>query len=399
MREDVWSHFGNWWAVAAWAILYAALLCFVPFYRKAQRKPAGVFLAFVVAYAIEMFGISLTLYFALWAFGRSLPEGFLWGHTLVPYIGFAGTYACAALTALGAFLVIAGWRRIHRDYWSAEGGNGRLVSEGLYSKIRHPQYTGFLVVSFGVLLEWATLPLVLLWPLLVLLYRRLAKREEAEMETRFGKEWDEYKARTGMFLPRLRKPVALGSGAAKAAALALAIAGSVFMAPKAFAGDLSWKSYAELGAGVSFAGGRANPLLSLDSGIMLGPIELGCYTVAVPTELGSPDLVQEGFARWGGSIGASFDVGLPVAPFIRAGLGSVGLGRVPEGGKGALGDFKESFNCSLTAGVGLPFGGRWAARAWVSWSWAPGADDYDGRSLSGGAAGLSVRVAWETLLR
>src|SRR5512145_2265222 len=91
MREDVWSHFGNWWAVAAWAILYAALLCFVPFYRKAQRKPAGAFLAFVVAYAIEMFGIPLTIYFALWAFGRSLPEGFLWGHTLVPYIGYAGT--------------------------------------------------------------------------------------------------------------------------------------------------------------------------------------------------------------------------------------------------------------------------------------------------------------------
>jgi methanethiol S-methyltransferase len=396
MKEDVWSHFGTWWAVAAWAILYAALLCFVPFYKKAQRKPAGVFLAFVVAYAVEMFGIPLTLYFILWAFGASLPEGFLWGHTLVPYVGFAGTYACVALTAAGAILVIAGWRRIHRDYWSAEEGEGRLVAEGIYSRIRHPQYTGFLVVSFGVLLEWATIPLVLLWPVLVLMYRKLAKREEAEMAERFGPEWEAYKARTGMFLPRFRRPADLGAGAAKAAAVALAFLAAT---SGASAQELAWKSYGESGLGLSLAGGAAHPALSFASGVFLGPVELGTYVEAVPTEFGSPDLVREGFARWGGSVGASFDVGLRILPFARASMGSVGLGRVPEGGSGALGDFKQSFDCALAVGLGLPFGGRWSARAWASWSWAPGAEGYDGGSLSGAAVGLSLRISWETVLR
>jgi methanethiol S-methyltransferase len=397
MKEDIWSHFGTWWAVAAWAILYAALLCFVPFYRKAQRKPAGVFLAFVVAYAVEMFGIPLTLYFVLWAFGASLPEGFLWGHTLVPYVGYAGTYACAALTILGAFLVIEGWRRIHREYWSAGENGGRLVVEGLYSRIRHPQYLGFLVVSFGVLLEWATLPLVILWPILAVLYRSLAKKEEAEMAARFGAEWEAYKARTGMFLPRLRKPAVPHADSSKAAILAAAaLALSI---PGASAEGMAWRSYGEAGLGVAVSGASVHPMMSLASGVFLGPVELGTYLDAVPTEFGTPDLIREGFARWGGTIGAAFDVGLPMRPFARIGLGSAGLGRVPEGGAGDMGDFEKSFDCSLALGIGLPLGGRWTARLGASWSFDPGAEDYDGRALSGPSLGLSIRATWETALR
>jgi methanethiol S-methyltransferase len=397
MNEDVWSHFGTWWAVAAWAILYAALLCFVPFYRKSQRKPAGAFLAFVAAYAVEMFGIPLTLYFVLWAFGASLPEGFLWGHTLVPYVGYAGTYACAALTILGAFLVIEGWRRIHREYWSAEENGGRLVVEGLYSRMRHPQYLGFLVVSFGVLLEWATLPLVILWPILAGMYRKLARREEEEMAARFGPEWEAYKARTGMFLPRLRMSAASRARASRTSILA--VAALALSVPGASAEGLSWKSYGEAGLGAAISGSSVHPQMSLSSGIFLGPVELGTYLDVAPTEFGTPDLIQEGFARWGGTIGASLDVGLPILPFARIGLGSIGLGRVPEGGSGAMGDFKKSLDCALTLGVGLPLGGRWAARLGASWSLDPEAEDYDGRSLSGPSVCLSIRATWETTLR
>jgi hypothetical protein len=241
------------------------------------------------------------------------------------------------------------------------------------------------------------------------MYRRLAKREEAEMAERFGSEWEAYKARTGMFLPRLRGPagpVARRSAkparggperAAKSAVLALAVLSAA--APGASAQELAWKSYGEAGLGLSLAGGAAHPMMSLDSGIALGPVELGVYLDVVPTEFGSPDLIQVGFARWGGSIGASLDLALPFSPFARIGLGAIGQGRVPEGGSGALGDFKKSFDCSLVVGLGLPLGGRWSARAWASWSLAPSARDYDGRPLSGPSFGLSLRAAWETILR
>jgi protein-S-isoprenylcysteine O-methyltransferase Ste14 len=57
------------------------------------------------------------------------------------------------------------------------------------------------MITFDMLCEWATLPLLLMWPVLVGLYYRLAKREEADMEREFGPAYERYRQRTGMFLP------------------------------------------------------------------------------------------------------------------------------------------------------------------------------------------------------
>ncbi len=205
MIEDAMSHYGTWWAAALWAIMYAAFLLFVPFYRKVDRKPAGVFLAFIVAFALEMFGIPLSLYFVMWAFSFSLPEGVLWGHTLSSVVGNAGVYIAIAASVSGGALILSGWSRIHRDFWSKEEGQGRLVTEGIYQYIRHPQYTGFMIISLGLLCEWATIPLLILFPVVVSLYVRLARREEKDMAVRFGFEWTGYVSQTGMFFPRIRR--------------------------------------------------------------------------------------------------------------------------------------------------------------------------------------------------
>ncbi|MFO7320542.1 MAG: isoprenylcysteine carboxylmethyltransferase family protein [Chloroflexota bacterium] len=203
MEENVWSHFGQWWAMILWIIVFGLFLLFIPFYRKSQRKPASVYLAFIVALAFEMFGVPLTMYAISWAIGTNLPEGVLWGHTLVQHVGLAGTYAMGVLTVAGALLIILGWRQIYKDYWSKEEGKGRLVTSGIYNYIRHPQYTGFLLITFGMLLEWATLPMLIMWPLLLTLYYRLARKEEAMMVEEFGQAYRDYQHRTGMFLPRV----------------------------------------------------------------------------------------------------------------------------------------------------------------------------------------------------
>lgn len=204
MEENVWSHYGRWGAVIIWIALYALFLAFIPFYKKSQRKPASVYLAFIIALAFEMFGLPLSLYFVTWAFGYTLPEGIFWGHTLGQYIGMWGQTIGILLMLTGAALVILGWRIIFKRYWSKEEGKGELVTEGIYRYIRHPQYTGFLLVTFGLLCQWATIPLVLMFPVLVVLYYRLARREEREIEAEFGEAYREYKARTGMFFPRIR---------------------------------------------------------------------------------------------------------------------------------------------------------------------------------------------------
>lgn len=201
--DPVMDHFGNWIGAAVWTLVFILFLAFTPFYKKSQRKPASVYAAFVLALALEMFGVPLSMYVITWVLGKALPDGILWGHTLVQYIGLNGMYVAIPMYLIGAVLIFFGWQRIYRQYWSKEQGKGQLVTTGIYRYIRHPQYTGFLLITFGMLCEWATLPMLLMYPVLVWLYARLAKREEADMREEFGPTYDDYRARTGMFLPRL----------------------------------------------------------------------------------------------------------------------------------------------------------------------------------------------------
>jgi protein-S-isoprenylcysteine O-methyltransferase Ste14 len=204
--DPVSGHLGNWFGVVLFSLIGVVFLAFTPFYKKSQRKPSGAFLAFVIAFALEMFGVPFSMYVIAWLVGHNLPDGILWGHTLQPYIGIWGMYLNIACDLIALALVVAGWSVIHKRYWSKEGGSGELVTEGIYHYVRHPQYTGFLLVTFGMILEWATIPLLVMWPLLAYMYYRLARKEEADMEAEFGEAYRAYRACTGMFLPRIAVP-------------------------------------------------------------------------------------------------------------------------------------------------------------------------------------------------
>jgi len=201
MVDPVMSHMGTWWAVFAWVAIFAVFLLFTPFYKRSGIKPNGAFLAFVVALALEMFGVPLSMYALSGVLGHYLPDGILWGHTLNGYVGLAGTYVAIACYLTAAVLIISGWRAIYRDYWSKGRGEGKLVTTGIYRYIRHPQYTGFALITLGMMAEWATLPMLIMWPILGVIYFRLARKEEADMREEFGSAYDEYAEKTGMFLP------------------------------------------------------------------------------------------------------------------------------------------------------------------------------------------------------
>jgi len=199
--ETTWSHYGQWGAAAFFVIVYGIAIFFSPFYRKADRKPTAAYLAFVVAFAVEMHGIPMSMYLVSWLFGKSLPEGVLWGHTLVSQVGHLGMWLNVGCALLALALIIPGWRSIHKRYWSKESGQGVLVRTGVYRYIRHPQYTGFLLLTFGMLIEWATLPLLFMWPFLIWMYVGLAKREERDLLAEFGEEYAQYMDRTTRFIP------------------------------------------------------------------------------------------------------------------------------------------------------------------------------------------------------
>jgi len=197
------SHFGNWVGMGIFILLGVIFLAFTPFYQKSQRKPATAYVAFLVAWAFEMFGIPMSMYILSWVIGKRLPDGILWGHTLIQQFGDLGLILSYILILLGLLLVILGWSVIYKRYWSKESGKGQLVNTGIYGLIRHPQYTGFMLITLGMLCDWATLPMLIMWPIMAVLYYRLARKEEADMEQEFGAQYQVYKSRTGMFLPRL----------------------------------------------------------------------------------------------------------------------------------------------------------------------------------------------------
>jgi hypothetical protein len=102
------NHYNNWLGVVMWIALFGLFLLFTSFYKKSQRKPSSAYLAFIIALALEMFGIPLSLYVITWIFGFTLPEGFLWGHTLINQIGLWGMYVAHGFYLAGAALVIVG---------------------------------------------------------------------------------------------------------------------------------------------------------------------------------------------------------------------------------------------------------------------------------------------------
>ena len=79
-----------------------------------------------------------------------------------------------------------------------------LATTGAYARIRHPQYLAFVLILFGFLLQWPTLLTLLMFPILLLMYGRLAITEEAQMRKQFGAEFEAYAARTPRFFPKSR---------------------------------------------------------------------------------------------------------------------------------------------------------------------------------------------------
>ena len=178
------------------------------FHPKTSRdwRAMGIFSAFIVALFTEMYGFPLTVYLLSGWLGSALPALSLThggGHLWNDLIGWTGDphlspfhLASYVLIGAGFWLITAAWRVL----WEAQR-DGRLAVSGPYARMRHPQYAGFGLIMIGFLVQWPTLATLAMFPVLMLVYRRLAIAEEDEVRQRFGAVWDAYAARTPRFLP------------------------------------------------------------------------------------------------------------------------------------------------------------------------------------------------------
>ncbi len=79
----------------------------------------------------------------------------------------------------------------------------KIVTTGVYSIIRHPQYLGGLLAHVGIsflLSAWYSL---LSTSLMIALIYLISRKEEKELIREFGKEYEEYTKKVPMLIPRL----------------------------------------------------------------------------------------------------------------------------------------------------------------------------------------------------
>jgi len=173
----------------------------------------GAFSAFLVALFTEMYGFPLTIYLLSgWLSSRFPDVDFLShdaGHlpeTLVAAIfgweidPHAGPFHLASYVLIfaGFVLLAKSWGILYEAQRRHE-----IAASGPYARVRHPQYLGFILIMTGFLLQWPTLVTLAMFPILVYMYARLARREERDALAEFGEAYQRYAARTPAFFPRL----------------------------------------------------------------------------------------------------------------------------------------------------------------------------------------------------
>ena len=82
------------------------------------------------------------------------------------------------------------------------GKNAQLVTDGLYRFVKHPIYSGLILVGFGLTIAGGFFPHALFFLALVLLLNYKASFEEALL-TRTYAGYADYSKKTGRFVPRL----------------------------------------------------------------------------------------------------------------------------------------------------------------------------------------------------
>lgn len=174
---------------------------------KREWRSMGAYTAFAVALFTEMYGFPLTIYFLTSVLGNNYPvlDPFthINGHLWVALAG-GSKVLFSIIHPLSNLIIILGLLIIHIGWKGIHGGKGELVTTGIYKYIRHPQYTGFMLIIIGFLIQWPTIITLIMAPILFIIYIRLAKKEEKLMIKSFDEEYIKYKKEVPAFIPNRR---------------------------------------------------------------------------------------------------------------------------------------------------------------------------------------------------
>lgn len=202
-------------AYGLWSLVIINSLVFIIFafsFAKPQSsrdwRSFGAFSAFLIALFTEMYGFPLTIYLLSgWLAQRFPGVDFLShdaGHLLEVTFGWQSNphfgpfhILSTILIVLGFWLLASAWKVLY-----AAQRTHRLATTGPYARVRHPQYIGFVLIMTGFLLQWPTIVTLAMFPVLVFMYWRLARREEEDAREAFGDAYRRYEENIPAFLPK-----------------------------------------------------------------------------------------------------------------------------------------------------------------------------------------------------
>jgi protein-S-isoprenylcysteine O-methyltransferase Ste14 len=204
--------YGLWGLVIVNSVIFI-LFAYTFFKPQTARdwRSFGAFSAFLVALFTEMYGFPLTIYF-LSGWLQSRYPGVDWfshdaGHLTEMMFGWKanphfGPFHILSFVLIGGgfWVIAAAWRVLYDAQQRRD-----LATTGPYSYVRHPQYAGFVLVLLGFLVQWPTLLTLAMFPVLVVMYVKLARSEEEEALKEFGYKYRRYMEEVPPFIPKLRR--------------------------------------------------------------------------------------------------------------------------------------------------------------------------------------------------
>ncbi len=174
---------------------------------KTDWRTFSAFSAFIIALFVEMYGFPLTIYVISGWLGKAYPQLNLYshdsGHLLHTLLGMKGNphfdvfhILSNVFIVAGFFLLSGAWKVLYKAQQTKT-----LAVSGPYRYIRHPQYDAFTLIMLGFLLQWPTIPTLVMFPILVITYVRLSAKEEKVVATEFGEVSRKYAEQTPRFFP------------------------------------------------------------------------------------------------------------------------------------------------------------------------------------------------------